>query len=230
MRAVSVLSAALMFCSLGTARANLITYNYSLPSSPATWVSSVSYALFDPSLGTLNSAELSASITTQASYQVQNLTSATTFQIVPMAVLGLYFSDFTPVSETLVRGAVGLVSLPGNDGLSGPASAAYVSGSGLSGFGTLDTVLTDPTSLGYFTGVGATTLYVLAQDMSAISGGLFSGQIQNNVATDITLTLDYTPNASTPGAGSVVLPEPGGAAVFGVACLALLGLRRRARR
>ena len=230
MRAVSVLSAALLCCSVGAARANVITYDFSLPLSTASWVDSVSYALFNPSLGTLNSAELSASITSSASYQLQNLASASTFVVRPTVDLGLYFADDTPVIDTVVTGALGIVSLPANDGLTGPASAAYTAGSGLAGFGTLDTLLTDPTSLSYFTGVGDTTLYIVAQDMSSIGGGLFSGQIANNVAADVTLTLTYTPHAPGPGAGSVVLPEPGAAAVFGVACLALLGVRRRVRR
>ena len=232
MRAVSMLSAALLCLSAEAAHANLIPYNFVVPLTQASWVNGAQFALFDPSLGTLNSAELSGVGNLSASYQMQNLaTAGSPFSIRPLADLGLYFVDDTPIIDALVGGSTTGLVLPGYDGISGSSSASYAAGSGLLGSGSFDTLLSDPTSLSYFTGTGESMLYIVAQDMSSLVGtGLYTGGVTNQVSADVTLTLNYTPNSSSPPPGSIVLPEPSGAVVFGVACLALLGLRRRARR
>ena len=227
MNRVKLAVAATLLLANGAAKANLISYTLSAPEMAAPWNTTPNFALFDPSLGTLNSVDLLLSTSSNASAQVQNAgNSAATVTISPLADVGLYYNDATPIADTYVSGTPVSQFLPAFDSILGSSSASYMSVSGLTGSAMLDTLLTDSNSLSYFTGIGTSYLFVVASDFSSINGlTVENGGVTNNISANLVLTMDYTPT-TTSSSPPTDVPEPAGASVLIAAIVALLALRK----
>lgn len=230
MNRVKFAVAATLLLATGAARANLITFTLSAPEQAATWYATPNFTLFDPSLGTLNSVDLLLSASSNASVQVQNTGgSSATATVNPLADVGMYFADSTPIADTYVSASSATQYLPAFDNIFGSSSSSYMSVSGLSGSAVLDALLTDSTSLSYFTGIGTSYLYIVANDLSSINGlSAESGGVTNNIAANVAVTLDYTPT-TTSSSPPADVPEPMAASVLIAGVAALLALRRPRR-
>jgi hypothetical protein len=90
------------------------------------------------------------------------------------------------------------------------------------GTASLDTVITNPTSLNYFYNTGAGFLFLVGMDYSTITTDLsIQSQLDILMDTSMTITINYSPIATGGGVGATDVPEPSALAVFGIGLLGL---------
>ncbi len=232
-----LLLAASSFAWNPAVRATVVTTTITLPDTAPYWVMAPSFNLVDPSVGTLNSVNVSISTTMNADIAAQNVSSnAGNYSATVEGNLSLYFIDTTQFDSLQLLSSSYTQYLTAFDGVGGPGSDSYFSATGISLTATSNDLFTDQTSLAYFTGTGPSAFYVVANDLSYTTGDTpLQGGVTDTIAATLVLTMDYTPvgNGSDPSTTLVgsdpTVGEPGTLMVFGVAAIALVWLRRRRR-
>jgi hypothetical protein len=212
-----ILMASLMaMCGSFAAHATDIVITQTVPASSPSWYDAAFYPLIDPSVGTINFVDLSLSANIGGGMSAQNASAwAGLFTLNLSGNVGLYFNDATPIASVNVNAS------PASQFL---ASNASFSASKLAGSASLDTLLSDPTSLSYFTGTGQSFLFIVGTDQSTVQTALFGpSTVNDQLGGVLTMTIDYTPlaTASSSSGTSSTVPEPGTMALFGTALLGL---------
>ena len=194
----------------------------SIPATQTNWgpgtsgVGPLVFSKFDPTLGTLNSVQISMAYTFNHDI---NLTFGSPSTL----------SEKTTGSQIVVEGPGGGVYLTGTPN---PVSQELANSAGPYPFTktfptasvsntTAPLTLTSPADLALYTAhtAGETvSLPVLAQSNSAFSSstGNGQGQIKTTASAKVTVSYTYTP-----------VPEPSTLAILGLGCAAILALRRR---
>ena len=214
----SVLGACIALgCVALTAKADVLTWNASVPLTDTDWVQNVSIPKFDPSLGTLTSIDFSMTAHIEGSSFYENQeTSPTMVSLTLAAEMSLLRPDMSSLITVNPSTTVG--ELAG-------AFDGMIDFGGTSGntFNNLFADITQSASspppasdLALFTGLGNILLPVSAMgDSSGAGPGNWIFGFALAASADVTVKYNYTP-----------VPEPTSAATLVLAGLGLL-LRRR---
>ena len=204
------------------AQADSVSYNSSISPALTDWINTVSLQQFNPSLGTLDSIEISLSSGMSTVLTVQNgdATSSSTgsaqteLQIsLNTGSIGgydLFGAGAAPVLDFLSPG-FGYNNLPAGQGLT--------SGTLTKNSSTDTGVLTDGTLLNYFLGIGTVNLPVstFTQTLLANNGGNTTASQITSAGLNATITYDYTASP---------VPEPSPLIMLGAGLMGLVFVGR----
>jgi hypothetical protein len=189
-------------------------------SAQADWNMTLSFPQFDPSLGTLNSVELSYTGSFSSTVTVTNDDPSNTSDggVSVGVVINVQDAghDFSAEPMMLISGGGGYFLFPGNSTTIGPLSQS----------GTSDNTYTDPAILSEFTGTG--TFALPASTATSVYFSNSGGSTFPTAVTDATLTGTVIYNYTDPAPDPDPLPEPASLALLALA-LPLLAARRRRR-
>ena len=216
MRAISIVSLVLILSA--SAPADIVTYNYSQPTTTTNWTETFAVQQFNPALGTLNSVTLNLDGDLSQTFQFENLDGPGTITFSNGLTTGCMFElEYSGGSNLLLLDIENTPTYAFDD-FDGNIDFTGTSGN-TDTVGVIDSffdVFTDVPTLSAFTGTGTIDLDAIATGRSyyeATSGNIIVG-VMTTAGADVSVTYDYT------------IPEP---ATIGLLALGSAALIRRKR-